>query len=147
MAITLLLIVGTLLIGVFFYNEFYYKKPVIPNSIQATVKKCELSQSRVAKKIREEEKDKPYNQFELYDITYEFVDLNGDTVQTVETVRYREDVGTIKTMVIERKRNGHKELKEVDLSKPKGNYFFLVGGLVAYLLIVFFSLQMLHQIS
>ena len=133
MAVTLCLFVGTIFLVLFFYNQYFYKPPVIPNAIKATVINCEMSKSRVAENLR-----KDNSGIELYDITYSFQDKEGNTIETVETVRYREDVGTVKDMIIVRKTSGHKELQEIEIQKPRSIWFCFVMFIVMYLLTFFF---------
>ena len=137
MAITLCLLVGTVFIALYFYNKFYYKPPVIPNTIKAKVVDCVLSQSKLAKKMRAD--DCPYN---LYDVTYEWEDkTSGETVQVMETRKYREEIGVIKDMIIERKSNGHQELIELNVKEPHHIWIYLAIGLVSYAFIGFFYFQ------
>lgn len=136
-AITLCLLVGTVFVALYFYNKFFFKPPVIPNTIKAKVVDCVLSESRLAKKMRAE--DCPYN---LYDVTYEWEDkTTGETIQVMETRKYREDIGVIKDMIIERKGNGHQELVELNVKEPHHIWIYLAVGLVAYAFIGFFYFQ------
>lgn len=133
MEITLCLLVGTLFVILFLYNKFFWKPPKIPNTIKATVIECKLSESRLAKKMRED--NCPYN---LYDVTYEWIDKNGETVQAMETRKYREEIGETKDMIIERKSNGHQELLELTTGSTQHLWIYLAIGLTAYAFIGFF---------
>ena len=137
MAITLCVLVGTVFIALYLYNKFWYKAPVIPNTIKAKVVDCILSESRLAKKLRAE--DCPYN---LYDVTYEWEDkTTGEIVQAMETRKYREEIGLVKDMIVERKGNGHQELVELNVKEPHHIWIYLAIGAVSYAFTGFFYFQ------
>lgn len=135
MPVVLCLLIGTMFLVLFIYNKFFFKPPVIPNTIKAKVISCGLSQSRMALNMRKD--NCPYD---LYDIVYEFEDKEGNVIQTMETRKYRENVGEIKEMIISRKGNGHQELEELTTSKPTHIWIYLALAIVAYCLVVFFFL-------
>lgn len=141
MAITLCLLIGTVFIFLYLYNKFFWKAPKIPNTIKAKVIDCKLSESRLAKKMRED--NCPYN---LYDVTYEWVDKDEQTIQVMETRKYREEIGEIKDMIIERKGNGHQELIELTTGKARHLWIYLAIGLVAYAFIGFFFFKDMYPL-
>ena len=134
--IFLCLLVGTAFLALFLYNKFFFKAPVIPNTLKVTVLSCELSQSRMALNMRKD--NCPY---ELYDVIYSFVDKEGNEITTMETRKYREKIGETKDMIIVRKGNGHQELEELTTNVPQHIWIYAAISAIAYTLLIFFFLN------